>query len=99
MADRRSYHTRVYSNQPHAHLLESGHRQVMNPLRAYKYIGSENSNTQGIKMGRMVKPGKNRGRTIGRVSGRLVMKKAGENFAPTFCREAESAIDDIIARL
>lgn len=99
MSRKRSYYTRVYSNQPHAHLLEEGHRQMLNPLREHKYIGKENASKRGIEMGRLVEKGKNKGQQIGRVPGRSVMAKAAANFEPVFNRQSESMIEEMIEKL
>jgi len=88
----------VYSASPHAHLLEEGHDQVMNPLRGYSYLG-EAADTRGIAMGRRVKEGKGIGRKIGRVKGYAVFNEASRKFAPQFADHAERAIDSIISKI
>lgn len=100
------YRTRVYSNQPHAHLIEEGHRQVMNPPRKmkngekpYKYLGKKNSRIRGRNWGLLVEPGEGKGKTIGKIRGRYVMRKAGESFEPVFEREANRAVEDMIEKL
>lgn len=74
---------RVYSGAPHAHLIEEGHDQVVNPGK-------------GKGNGRGVRPGKGIGRTVGHVEGREVFLKAYEAFAPEYERASEEAIDEMI---
>ena len=77
---------RVYSNAPHAHLIEEGHDQVVNPGK-------------GKGNGRGVRPGKGIGRTVGHVEGREVFLKAGEAFEPEYERACEEAIDEMISKI
>ena len=74
---------RVYSNAPHAHLIEEGHEQTVNP-------GKGRGNGHGVR------PGKGIGRKVGHVKGREVFLKAGEAFAPEYERACEEAIDEMI---
>ena len=71
---------RVYSNAPHAHLIEDGHDQTVNP-------GKGKGNGHGVK------PGKGIGRKVGEVEGREVFLKAYEAFAPEYERASEEAVD------
>lgn len=96
-----AYMIRVYSASPHAHLLEEGHDQVMNPKnpeRGYSYLG-EAAETRGIAMGRRVKEGRGIGRKIGRVRAYGVLDNASRKFAPQFASRAEQAIDTIISKI
>ncbi len=74
---------RVYSNAPHAHLIEEGHEQTVNP-------GKGRGNGHGVR------PGKGIGRKVGHVKGREVFLKAGEAFEPEYERACEEAIDEMI---
>ena len=74
---------RVYSNAPHAHLIEDGHEQTVNP-------GKGRGNGHGVR------PGKGIGRKVGHVKGREVFLKAGEAFEPEYERACEEAIDEMI---
>ena len=77
---------RVYSGAPHAHLIEEGHDQVVNPGK-------------GKGNGRGVRPGKGICRTVGHVEGREVFLKAGEAFEPEYERACEEAIDEMISKI
>ncbi len=79
-----TYQVRVYSNAPHAHLIELGHDKVVNPPKAH---------------GRGVKPGRGIGRNVGHVKGREVFLEAYEAFEPQFHKDSEDAIDDIINKI
>ena len=74
---------RVYSNAPHAHLIEEGHDQTVNP-------GKGRGNGHGVR------PGKGIGRKVGHVKGREVFLKAGNAFEPEYDRACEEAIDEMI---
>ena len=77
---------RVINSAPHAHLVEYGHDQVVNPPR-----------TDGK---RGVKPGKGIGRKVGEVPGRLTLTEAMKQFEQK--REFEKAlsrgIDSLLRR-
>ena len=75
---------RVYSNEPHAHLIEEGHYQVVNPGK-------------GKGNGRGVIPGKGIGERIGFVSGRWVFDKGLQAYIPKFEQETEDLVDEVIA--
>lgn len=75
---------RVYTYSPHAHLLEDGHDQVVNPPKR---------NGQGVI------PGRGIGRTVGHVPGRWVFSKAYNGFIPIFLADCENLIDEEIAKL
>ena len=77
---------RVYSNAPHAHLIEEGHDQLVNPGK-------------GKGNGRGVRPGKGIGRKVGHVKGREVFSKAYDAFEPEFERACEEAIDEMISKI
>lgn len=77
---------RVYSNAPHAHLIEDGHDQTVNP-------GKGKGNGHGVK------PGKGIGRKVGEVEGREVFLKAYEAFAPEYERASEEAVDEMIRKI
>lgn len=65
--DTDTFVVRVFSSAPHAHLLEYGHRQVVNPGK-------------GIGNGRGVVPGKGIGREVGFVPGQHVFSEGMKNF-------------------
>lgn len=77
---------RVYSNAPHAHLIEDGHDQTVNP-------GKGKGNGHGVK------PGKGIGRKVGEVEGREVFLKAYEAFVPEYERASEEAVDEMIRKI
>ena len=75
---------RVYSNAPHAHLIEEGHDQVVNPPK---------------EKGRGVKPGKGIGDKVGHVEGHEVFLEAYEAYAPVYERDCEGAVDEMIRKI
>ena len=77
---------RVYSNAPHAHLIEDGHDQTVNP-------GKGKGNGHGVR------PGKGIGRKVGEVEGREVFLKAYEAFAPEYERASEEEVDEMIRKI
>lgn len=77
---------RVYSNAPHAHLIEKGHEQTVNPGK-------------GKGNGRGVIPGKGIGRKVGEVEGFGVFEKAQEEFEPEFASACEDVIDELIDKI
>ena len=77
---------RVYSNAPHAHLIEDGHKQTVNPGK-------------GKGNGRGVRPGRGIGRKVGTVDGREVFIKAEQAFEPEFERASEDMIDEVIRKI
>lgn len=77
---------RVYSNAPHAHLIEDGHDQTVNP-------GKGKGNGHGVK------PGNGIGRKVGHVEGREVFLEAYEAFAPEYARASEEAVDEMIRKI
>ncbi len=79
-----TYQVRAYSNAPHAHLIEMGHDQVVNPPKPH---------------GRGVKPGKGIGRKVGDVAGREVFLEAYDAFEAQFHKDSEDAIDNIIRKI
>ena len=74
---------RVYSNAPHAHLIEEGHAQVVNP-------GKGKGNGHGVR------PGKGIGRKVGYVAGREVFAKAEEAYTEQFHRNCEDLLDEVV---
>lgn len=77
---------RVYSNAPHAHLIEDGHDQTVNP-------GKGKGNGHGVR------PGKGIGRKVGHVEGREVFLNAYEAFAPEYERASEEVVDEMIRKI
>lgn len=80
----KSFGARVYSNAPHAHLVEDGHDQVQNPPKP---------------IGRGVIPGKGIGKVIGHVDGREVFKNAYEEFEPQFEKDTDDWLEEMIYKL
>ena len=79
---RGSFGVRVYSGAPHAHLLEEGHDQVVNPGK-------------GKGNGRGVVPGKGIGRKVGHVDGRYVFDQAARAYVPIFDEAVEDFLDEV----
>ena len=77
---------RVYSSAPHAHLIEDGHEQTVNP-------GKGKGNGHGVI------PGKGIGRKVGEVKGFGVFEKAQEEFEPEFASACEDVIDELIDKI
>lgn len=77
---------RVYSGAPHAHLIEEGHDQIVNPGK-------------GKGGGHGVKPGRGIGRRVGHVDGREVFAKAEEEFENEFSAACEDVIDEMISKI
>lgn len=77
---------RVYSNAPHAHLIEEGHDQTVNPGK-------------GKGGGHGVKPGKGIGRKVGEVPGREVFQYAADGFEAEFERYCAECVDEIIREI
>ncbi len=77
---------RVYSNAHHAHLIEEGHEQTVNP-------GKGRGNGHGVRLGKGI------GRKVGEVEGREVFLKAYEGFAPEYARACEEEIDEMIRKI
>lgn len=80
------YYIRVYSNAPHAHLIEDGHDQTVNP-------GKGKGNGHGVR------PGKGIGRKVGEVEGREVFAKAEDAYEEQFHRNCEEMLDEVIDEL
>ena len=82
---------RVYSNAPHAHLIEDGHKQLVNP-------GKGKGNGHGVIPGRGIghkpKDGKK-----DYVEGRKVFLNAYKDMAPEYGRACEEAIDEMIRKI
>ena len=77
---------RVYSGAPHAHLIEDGHEQTVNP-------GKGKGNGHGVI------PGKGIGRKVGEVKGFGVFEKAQDEFEPEFASACEDVIDELIDKI
>ena len=74
---------RVISSDPKAHLLEYGHRQVVNPGK-------------GSGGGKGVIPGKGIGKEVGFVPGLHVFEKAAKGFDSEFKEDAQQFIDALL---
>lgn len=82
---------RVYSSAPHAHLIEYGHRQVLNPPKQ----GSVAPIGDG-KFAQGVRPGKGIGKEIGFVEGKHVFEQSGKQFESTFASDLEAFVDEVV---
>ena len=82
---------RVYSNAPHAHLIEDGHKQLVNP-------GKGKGNGRGVIPGRGIGHKPKDGKKDS-VEGRKVFEKAYEAFEPEYDRACEEAIDEMISKI
>lgn len=82
---------RVYSNAPHAHLIEDGHKQLVNP-------GKGKGNGHGVIPGRGIghkpKDGKK-----DFVKGHKVFLNAYEAMVPEYGRACEETIDEMIRKI
>ena len=76
---------RVYSSAPHAHLLEYGHRQVLNP-------GKGEGNGKGVI------PGKGIGKEIGFVRGFHVFNNAAVTFNGQYYNDGQEFIDELLRK-
>lgn len=74
---------RVYSYAPHAHLIEHGHRQVLNPPK---------------KEGKGVIRGKGKGKQISFVEGKRVFETAKEAFENDFYEDAQKFVDNMLEK-
>lgn len=92
--DKTNNSVRVYGGSPHAHLIEYGHRQVLNPGKDGKVAPIGNGNfAKGVIEGR------NKGREIGFVEGLHVFEKAKNEFESEFKTACEGFADDILKGL
>ena len=73
---------RAYSNAPHAHLLEYGHRQLVNP-------GKGKGNGHGVK------PGRGIGREVGFVAGYHIFDSTAVAFKDDYYSDTQEFIDDL----
>lgn len=85
---------RVYGSSPHAHLIEYGHREVLNPTKDGKIapIG-DGQFAKGVIEGR------NKGKEIGFVQGLHVFEKAKKEFENEFAKDCEDFAEDILKEL
>lgn len=74
---------RVYSSAPQAHLIEYGHRQVLNP-------GKGEGNGKGVK------PGKGIGKQIGFVKGKRIFEKSQKEFDSEFYNDTQHFIEEVL---
>ena len=84
---------RVYSSDNKAHLLEEGHREVLNPV--------DNKKVAPIGDGRFakgVKKGKGIGKEIGFVKGYHVFSNAAKEYEETYNKECEKFIEDVVIK-
>ncbi|WP_244833375.1 HK97 gp10 family phage protein [Clostridium sp. BJN0001] len=86
---------RVYGGSPHAHLIEYGHREVLNPTKE----GDKAANIGGNNFAKAVKEGKGIGTQIGFVEGLHVFEKAGKEFGSEFNKDCEDYAEDMLKEL
>lgn len=93
LGDKKNKCVRVYNSNPVAHLMEFGHRQVVNPKDPNKkgaaMIGED-------KFVPRVKEGKGIGREIGFVSGNFAMEKGERNFQSKFYADCEKFVQNVV---
>ena len=90
---------RALNTAPHAHLIEYGHRQVINPPKVGEnYVTNLESN--GFKTLSRVVEGKGIGRNVGFVPGKKVMEKTAKEFERSgeFSKVVGDALDDLLER-
>ncbi len=73
---------RIYSDAPHAHLLEEGHDMVVNP-------GKGRGNGHGVI------PGKGIGRKVGHIEATWVFDSALKALVPQFEEAVEDMLDEV----
>lgn len=93
--DKNNNSVRVYGSSPHAHLIEYGHREVLNPMKE----GDKAANIGGNNFAKAVKEGKGIGTQIGFVEGLHVFEKAGKEFESEFKKDCEDYAEDILKEL
>ena len=74
---------RIYSDAPHAHLLEEGHDMVVNP-------GKGRGNGHGVI------PGKGIGRKVGHIDATWVFDSALKALVPQFEEAVEDMLDEVV---
>lgn len=75
---------RVYGASPHSHLIEYGHRQVVQD-------GRTNKNKKSVKF-------KRAGTEVGFVKGYRVFEKAAVSFEEEFTKDCETFLDDLLEK-
>lgn len=93
--DKNNNSVRVYGGSPHAHLIEYGHRQVLNPT----VDGNKVANIGGNNFAKAVKEGKGKGTQIGFVEGLHVFEKAAKEFESEFNKDCEDFAEDMLKEL
>ena len=93
--DKNNNSVRVYGGSPHAHLVEYGHRQVLNPKTDDKKV----ANIGGDKFAKGVKEGKGIGTQIGFVEGLYVFEKSAKEFEPQFNKDCEDFAENMLKEL
>lgn len=91
--DKNNNSVRVYGGSPHAHLIEYGHRQVLNPPQEGKIANIKTQFAEGVI------PGRNKGKEIGFVEGLHVFEKAKNEFESEFNSDCENFAEDILKEL
>ena len=84
---------RVYSSDQKAHLLEYGHRQVLNPGKDGKVAPIGNG-----KFAKGVKPGKGIGKEIGFVEGYHIFENSAKRYDGEYVKNCEKFIEDVIIK-
>ena len=89
--DKKNNSIRVYGGSSHAHLIEYGHRQVVNPPKEGKVAPIGNGNfAQGVR------PGRGIGTETGFVEGLNVFEKAKDEFESEFNSDCEEFIQNVV---
>lgn len=92
--DKNNNSVRVYGGSPHAHLIEYGHREVLNPSKDGKVAPIGNG-----QFANGVIEGRNKGKEIGFVEGLHVFEKAKNEFESEFNSDCEGFAEDILKEL
>ena len=93
--DKNNNSVRVYGGSPHAHLIEYGHRQVLNP----QVDGNKVANIGGNNFAKAVKEGRGKGTQIGFVEGLHVFEKSAKEFESEFNKDCENFAEDMLKEL
>lgn len=83
---------RVYSSAPHAHLIEYGHRQVLNPFEDGKVANLGERYSKGVKEGKGI------GTEIGFVPGRRVFEESAKQFESEYYDDAQKFIESVLGK-
>lgn len=87
-----SYAVRTYSADPKAHLLENGHRQVLNPGEPGKVANINTQYAQGVKKGKGI------GKEIGFVPGLHIFEDSKKQFEDKFIEDIENFTGELLEK-